>query len=331
MHLKLTTITLLLVILMSSCENNTGSARKGQTKTTEKKLQPIPFNADSAFQFVATQVAFGPRVPGTQAHANCARWLTNKLNQYGARVTEQVFKARTYDQVTRNGINIIGSFNPDFQKRILLMSHWDSRPFADHDPDEALHNTPIDGANDGASGVGVLLELARQFQLKNAEVGVDILLFDLEDWGPPTQLEVQEEENWGLGSQYWSKNQHQYGYQAAFGILLDMVGAKDAFFSKEYFSMQYAGFVVDKVWNVATQLGYSGQFVYQKGGGVTDDHLPVNRYAKIPTIDIIHLDTASKNGTFFDYWHTTGDNLDQIDKTSLRIVGEVVGAVVYNE
>jgi Zn-dependent M28 family amino/carboxypeptidase len=331
MRSKITTIIVMLTVIMTSCQNNASSGRRSQSAQAEKKIQPITFNADSAYEFVASQVAFGPRVPGTPAHAACAAWLTAKLNQYGAQVTEQNFKARTYDNVIRNGINIIASYNPDLKKRILLMSHWDSRPFADHDPDESLQNTPIDGANDGASGVGVLLELARQFQLKNPNIGVDIVLFDLEDWGPPTELNMSNEEYWGLGAQYWSKNPHIFGYQAAYGILLDMVGAKGAFFSKEYFSMQYAGFVVDKVWKVAAKLGYGNQFVNIKVGGVTDDHIPVNKYINIPTIDIIHLDTASKNGTFYDYWHTVSDDLSQIDKTSLGMVGEVVGAVVYNE
>lgn len=321
----------MLTVIITSCQNNPSSGQRSQSTQTEKKIQPVTFNADSAYEFVARQVAFGPRVPGTPAHAACASWLTAKLKQYGALVTEQNFKARTYDNVTRNGTNIIATYNPDHKKRILLMSHWDSRPFADHDPDESLQNTPIDGANDGASGVGVLLELARQFQQNNPNIGVDIIFFDLEDWGPPTELNMSNEEYWGLGAQYWSKNPHIFGYQAAYGILLDMVGAKGAFFSKEYFSMQYAGFVVDKVWKVAEKLGYGTQFVNIKVGGVTDDHIPVNKYANIPTINIIHLDTSSKNGTFYDYWHTVGDDLSQIDKTSLGIVGEVVGAVVYNE
>lgn len=332
MRIPISTISLLLVLVLVSCQNSNVKTNHDQSGNSEKKIQPITFNSDSAYQFVADQVAFGPRVPGTPAHAACAVWLSDKLKQYGAQVTEQAFKTRTYDNVTRKGINIIGSYNPEYKKRILLMSHWDSRPFADHDSDESLHQTPIDGANDGASGVGVLLELARQFQVKNPNIGVDILLFDLEDWGPPTQLDIEyKDEFWGLGSQYWSKNPHKFGYDAAFGILLDMVGGKGAFYSKEYFSMQYAGFVVDKVWDIAAKLGYRSQFVNQKGGQINDDHVYVNQFANIPTIDIIHLDTESTNGSFFDHWHTTNDNLAQIDKTSLNIVGQVVGAVVYNE
>ncbi len=319
------------VFLGISCTSTTNKNKSSRQKAIPKKVVKSDFNADSAYQFVADQVAFGPRVPGTSAHAECAKWLAGKLQQYGAQVTNQKFRTKTYDRVMRDGVNIIGAFNPDAEKRILLMSHWDSRPFADHDSDDANHNTPIDGANDGASGVGVLLELARQFQIKNPGVGVDIVFFDIEDWGPPAQLEIYKDEYWGLGSQYWSKNPHIFGYEASFGILLDMVGAKDAYFSKEYFSMQYAGFVVDKVWDVAGQIGYGSQFIDEKGTPINDDHVFVNKYANIPSIDIIHLDTASTNGTFFDHWHTIGDNMEQIDKVSLRIVGEVVGSVVYSE
>jgi len=319
------------VLLTISCTSTTNKNNSARQKTAVKKVVRSDFNADSAYQFVADQVAFGPRVPGTTAHAECAQWLAGKLQQYGAQVTNQKFRSKTYDGVMRDGVNIIGAFNPDADKRILLMSHWDSRPFADYDKDNTNHNTPIDGANDGASGVGVLLELARQFQIKNPGVGVDIVLFDLEDWGPPTQLDIYKDEYWGLGSQYWSKNPHVFDYRASFGILLDMVGAKDAYFSKEYFSMQYAGFIVDKVWDMARQIGYGSQFVDEKGTPINDDHVFVNKYANIPSIDIIHLDTSSSNGTFFDHWHTVGDNMDQIDKTSLRIVGEVVGSVVYSE
>ncbi len=331
MKFKIHLLFLLAGFTAISCGFNGSNSQQNTEKKKSQKLKTITFNADSAYKFVEKQVAFGPRVPGTEAHAACAVWLADKLEQLGADVTRQSFKARTYDKVTRQGVNIIGSYNKENKKRILLMAHWDSRPFADHDSNDKYHDTPIDGANDGASGVAVLLELARQFQINNPDVGVDVVFFDLEDWGPPKHLEIYEDEYWGLGSQYWSKNPHEFGYNASYGILLDMVGAKDAYFSKEYFSMQYAGFVVDKVWDIAAQLGYKGQFVNQKGIPVNDDHVFVNRYANIPSIDIIHMDAESANGSFFDHWHTINDNMEQIDKTTLRIVGEVVGAVVYNE
>lgn len=316
--------------IFSSCEQSTSKEKK--TKKKEKKSVVVPpFNADSAYLFVQKQVDFGPRVPGTEAHSACADWLTEKLDTYADTVIVQAFRARTYDEIARNGKNIIASFGPQKKKRILLMAHWDTRPFADHDPDPVNHRTHIDGANDGGSGVGVLLEMARQFNLSQPEVGVDIVLFDLEDWGPPTDLNLHKEEYWCLGSQYWSKNPHVFGYDASFGILLDMVGAKNPVFPKEYFSLQYARYVVDLVWYTALNLGYGNTFINQNGGGSTDDHIFVNRIANIPSIDIIHLDPSTSNSSFFEHWHTVSDNMDQINKQSLNMVGQVVMTVVYNE
>lgn len=318
-------------LIFSSCDHRhtTMQTRSG---TARKKVVITPhFNADSAYSYVAKQVSFGPRVPGTPAHAACAKWLIHKFNQYSDTVIVQKFKARTYDKVARNGENIIASFNPADNKRILLMSHWDSRPFADHDPDKSKRRTPIDGANDGASGVGVLLECARQFSLQHPDIGVDLVLFDLEDWGPPTDLKMFKDEYWGLGAQYWAKNPHVYGYQAEFGILLDMVGAKNPTFKKESYSRSYARYYTDKVWSVAQDLDYGEYFLTEEGPAITDDHVFVNKYAKIPSLDIIDLRTESSNHTFFEYWHTTGDNMSIIDKETLKMTGMVLLTVVYNE
>jgi Zn-dependent M28 family amino/carboxypeptidase len=315
-------------VLFTSCNANTGSSAK---KKKEKKFIVTGFNADSAYRFTQDQVDFGPRVPGTKAHAACAQWLIKKLDQYSDTVYVQKFKARTYDGVTRNGINIIGSLNPEATTRVLLLAHWDSRPFADHDPNPDNYKKPIDAANDGASGVAVLLELMRQFHTKNPGKGVDVLLVDLEDWGPPDFEEHQyKEENWGLGSQYWAKNPHIPAYQANYGILLDMVGAKNLVYKKEYYSMLYARYVVDLVWQTARDLGYDDVFINKEGGAISDDHIFINKYRKIPTIDLIHLDSHSSNGSFYEYWHTLGDTMDKIDKNSLLITGKVVGTVVYN-
>ncbi len=324
---------LISIVIVSSCQmgqKNRKTTKKGNKK--ELKIVVPEFNADSAFLFIEEQVDFGPRVPGSEGHNNCGLWIVDKLGRYGGEVVVQNFKTRTYDKVARNGKNIIASFNPDAQKRLLLMAHWDTRPFADHDDNVENHNTPIDGANDGASGVGVLIEMARQFHKESPKVGVDIILFDLEDWGPPHEKQITyDEEYWGLGSQYWSQNPHIYGYSASYGILLDMVGAKNAEFRREYHSDREAGFVVDLVWNTAADLGYRDIFIDEQGGQITDDHYFVNKYAKIPSIDIIHLDPNSKNRSFFDHWHTIDDKVEHIDKQSLQIVGDVLMTVVYNE
>jgi Zn-dependent M28 family amino/carboxypeptidase len=330
--MKIISILIIPLIIVLSCQHlidkkNTTTEQPDKTK----KVQVPEFNADSAYYFVDKQVSFGPRVSGMESHEKCANWIVNKLNIYSDTVIVQPFKARTYDNITRNGKNIIASFNLDKEKRILLMSHWDSRPFADYDEDASNHREPIDGANDGASGVGVLLEAARQFGLKSPEVGIDIVFFDLEDWGPPNDLDMYNEEYWGLGSQYWSKNPHIFGYQASYGILLDMVGAADPTFRKEYFSRQYANFVLDKVWQRAYDLGYGNYFLDEDGPAINDDHVFVNKYAKIPSIDIIHLNPVNSNKSFFRHWHTLGDNMEHIDRNSLGMVGKVVLDVIYHE
>ena len=328
MNFRIFFVLLLSFPVLSSCKMNSGKSKPGEK---DKKFVVAAFNADSAYKFTEKQVDFGPRVPGTEAHAKCAQWLINKLDEYSDTVYVQKFKERTYDGVVRNGVNIIGSLNPDEPSRVLLLAHWDSRPFADHDKNPENYNKPIDAANDGASGVAVLIELMRQFHLKNPGKGVDVLLVDLEDWGPPDFEEHQyKDENWGLGSQYWAKNPHVPGYQANYGILLDMVGAKNLQYKKEYYSMMYARYIVDLVWQTARNMGYDDVFINEKGGAISDDHIFINKYIKIPTIDLIHLDSHSSNGSFFEYWHTTGDTMDKIDKNSLLITGKVVGTVVYN-
>ncbi len=288
------------------------------------------FNADSAYAFVAAQTAFGPRVPGSKAHEQCAQWFESKMKEYTSHVKVQPFVARAWDNRLLNGKNIIASFNPDARKRILLCAHWDSRPYADHDPDPANHRKPIDGANDGASGVGALIEIARLLKETPVEHGIDIVFFDLEDLGEPQQVQSQQEDTWCLGSQYWSKTPHIPGYRATFGILLDMVGGQDATFYMEGTSMYYAPEIMKKVWNTAHQIGYGNYFIKMESNPITDDHLYINKIAGIPTIDIIQHDPSSKTG-FFKYWHTVDDNLSNIDKNTLKAVGQTVTQVVYGQ
>lgn len=334
--MKKYTFLLLAMILLafSSCEN--GKKAQKKTKQIEQanavNVQIPVFNGDSAFAYVAAQTDFGPRVPNTEAHIKGGEYLINKLAQYADTVVVQEFQSRAFDGTLLNGKNIIGSFNLDKKKRVFLSAHWDSRPFADHDPDEANHHKAIDGANDGASGVGVLIELARQMQIQRPEIGVDIILFDLEDYGSPefAPRTYNSEKTWALGSQYWSLNPHQMNYNAQYGILLDMVGAKDAVFRMESFSMLYAPHIVKKVWKIAATAGYGDYFVLEKGSQVLDDHYFVNRDANIPTIDIIQHNPNSDYG-FYEHWHTIKDNIENIDKETLRVVGQVVTEVIYRE
>lgn len=322
-------ISVVLGIMLNGCSSC--EKKKPEPEKPAAPLVFVPdFNADSAYAFVAQQVEFGPRVPGTPAHAACAEWMSYKLREYTPHVVVQDFRAKVYSGKVLAGKNIIASFQPESPTRILLCAHWDSRPYADHDPDPANHRKPIDGANDGGSGVGVLLEIARLLSQYPTKTGIDIILFDLEDYGEPHDSQTGDGDTWALGSQHWAKNPHKPAYTARFGILLDMVGAENATFLMEGTSMYYAPDVMRKVWRIAHNLGYQRYFRETKTGAITDDHLYINRYASIPTIDIIHYETEGRNG-FFEHWHTVNDNLDAIDKTTLAVVGHVVLTVIYNE
>ena len=323
-------------LLMASCDETKPTDPNANNEP--KKAVTIPsFNADSAYQFVAKQTAFGPRVPETEAHAACAEWLTAKLGEYADTVIVQDFRAKLFNGKGIDGQNIVGVFHPEAKKRIVLCAHWDSRPYADHDPDEANIHTPIDGANDGASGVGVLLECARLFKAQPLpeRLGVDIILYDLEDYGPHTdEAEKYYDEDvnyWALGSQYWAKHPHVYGYRAYYGILLDMVGGPNPNFPKEYYSQGYAATVSNKVWRKAYDLGYRAFFNNELGSAISDDHIPMNEIANIPTIDIIDLQPQSSNECFPEVWHTLYDNLENIDRNTLGIVGNVLLNVLYEE
>ena len=330
-------IIIAITILLTSCgEKRSQDAPK--TNNDTKKTSVIPsFNADSAYLFVAKQTSFGPRVPETQAHSDCSQWLTAKLNAFADTVIVQEFRTKLFNGRGIDGQNIVASFHPEAKKRIVLAAHWDSRPYADHDPNEANLRKPIDGANDGASGVGVLLECARLFKQQplSNNLGVDIVLFDLEDYGPhQEQAELYYDDRvnyWALGSQYWSRYPHVYGYKAYYGILLDMVGGPNPNFQKEYYSVGFASWLSNKVWRKAYDLGYRPYFSNELGTMISDDHIPMNQIAGIPTIDIIDLQPNSINGCFPDVWHTLDDNLEHIDKTTLGMVGDVLVHIIYEE
>jgi len=322
--------SIIMVLGVYSCSD---SSKNNKQKKVNKKAKTenisIPdFNQDSAYSYVANQVKFGPRVPGTKANLRCATYLTNTLKRFTPYVQVQKYNARVYNGKVFAGQNIIASFKPESKNRILLCAHWDSRPYADHDPDINNHNTPIDGANDGASGVGVLIEIARQLSKSQTKAGIDIILFDLEDYGEPQGVQSRQEDNWALGSQYWSKNPHNTNYNARFGILLDMVGASDALFTQEGTSMYYAPDIMRKVWNKAEEIGYGDYFSTEKTGGILDDHHYINQILGIPTIDIIHHDPSTKTG-FFKYWHTVNDNIETIDPVTLKVVGQTILAVIF--
>ena len=336
--------TLLLALLLAGC----GGATKNETAKepavgtvshddTAKTVEPVAivpiFDADSAYSFVARQVAFGPRVPGTATHRKCGDYLVEKLRSYGADVVTQDVDLKAYNGDVLKARNIIAQFQPQKAERIMLCAHWDTRPWADSDPDKANHYKPLPGANDGGSGVGVLLEIARQLSMDPTKVGVDIIFFDAEDYGlheNDVEKYSGNRHSWALGSQYWAYFPHVAGYNPRYGILLDIVGAPGSVFHHEYYSTYFAPGVVRNVWEWAHKAGYSDYFVNEEGGAITDDHFYVNSTAGILCIDIINCDPESPNG-FGPHHHTMKDDMDWIDAATLKAVGQTVLTVIYNE
>ena len=296
----------------SSASSDTASATD---TTATASVARKAFDGNGALALARQQCEFGPRVPGTPAHAQCADWLITTLQASCDTVILQTGTVQTATEGPLGIKNIIGVINPDASQRLL--AHWDTRPWADNDPDAANHRKPVMGANDGASGVAVLLQLARQLKDDGTDLGIDILLVDAEDMGVD-----DNEESWGLGTQYWTQHPHVTGYKPIFGILLDMVGSSNATFSREYYSMQYASGFVDLVWKNAA----GSHFINAQGGAVTDDHIFINR-AGIPCVDIIDMRSDSDTG-FCPEWHTVHDTIDAIDAATLAEVGQTLLNVI---
>lgn len=324
-------ISLLIAGMLFTLSCNSCQSKK-QNVSVEPYVKVSPnFNADSAYSFVEKQVSFGPRVPGTSAHEKCGDFLVAKLEEFGAKVVEQKAYVTHYDGQNIEIRNIIGIYNQDAEKRILLFAHWDSRPFSDEETDPELQMLPVNGADDGASGVGALLEIARQLQNNPIDVGIDIIFFDLEDWGQPSfSTEWVQGDWWCVGSNYWSEQPHVENYKADFGILLDMVGGSNATFLKEGYSLEYASEIIDKVWSTAAKLGYRNYFLPNRGGYITDDHVPVNENRRASSINIINLKQETSTG-FVPYWHTQKDDMRNIDRNTLKAAGQTVLEVIYNE
>lgn len=323
---------LLLPLLFPACDPDTAETHSANQPAALPAIPPTPlFNPDSAYAHVAKQVDFGPRVPGTPQHAACADWIVAKLKGYGAQVIEQRSTVKAYNGKELPLRNLIARFDTAAGERILLLAHYDTRPIADKDK-ERMHE-PILGANDGGSGVGILLEIASHLGGKKHGPGIDLLFTDVEDYGQPSGAITMDEksiETWALGSQYFSKNPHVPGYTARFGILLDMCGAKDARFYREAISMRFAPAIVNKVWRTAATIGYGDRFVQESKYFVgTDDHLPINERLRIPTIDIIEF-YESTNG-FHPSWHTHADNMEVIDPATLKAVGQTVLETIWKE
>ena len=307
------------VLLFAACKEE-------KTSIPQSKLVVPIFNSDTAYRFIEKQLSFGPRVPGTDAQIACRDWLVAKLRSYGAEVQVQSMSDTIYDGTIKPGYNIMAQYNPQSTNRVLLAAHWDTRIVADKDTKRKQE--PIAGADDGASGVAALLEIARLLQREQVNIGVDILLFDLEDQGSLHGVEA-ENSTWTLGSEYWSKNLMPAGYKAKFGILLDMIAAKGARFGREGYSTRYAKTYQDKIWALAKKMGKGNLFQDYDAGPIGDDHVNVIK-AGIPMVDIINRPMGNASG-FGEYHHTHDDDISIISKKNLQAVGQVVTAVVYRE
>lgn len=330
---------LALLTLIISCGQPEGNGQQEgidrDALSLENEEVDFPdFNSDSAYHFIQRQVDFGPRVPSTETHKECANYLKNTLKRFAGNAQKQDARVRAYDGTPLDIYNIQSSFYPEYDKRVLLGAHWDSRPYADMAQDPEKQEEPIPGANDGGSGVGVILEIARILKEHDPGIGVDIVLFDAEDYGKPhfrqNHHSQNHEETWALGSQYWSRNLDD-DHNIDKGILLDMVGAYDARFLFEGYSMKHAPSLTREVWDNAHQLTYSNFFIKERTIPITDDHKFVNEIAEIPMINIIDHDPDRHPHGFNEYWHTHGDDMDIISKRTLNAVGETVLKTLFDQ
>ena len=308
---------------LTGCKNQNQTVQTSDTDTIA--VTNVQFNADSAYASVVAQCDFGARVPNSEAHQRCGDYLVKRFEMLGLKVTEQKAALKAWDGKTLQMRNIIAAYKPEQTNRIILCAHWDSRPWADAAPDSAHHRKPVMAANDGASGVAVMLEVARQLKALNPNFGIDFICFDTEDYGKPYWAEVQgydDGSDWCMGSQYWARNPHVKDYKARYGILLDMVGGQDARYCYEGISMRYARDLAVRVWDAAQRAGAESLFLQQEGTWAQDDHVPLNEIAGIPTIDIIPF--VEGNHTFGATWHTVNDTPKYISKETLRGVGQTI-------
>ena len=331
-HLSPLTSYLLPLLLLASCGGSQKSTKAESTTESEVVATVVgpTFSADSAYAFCKAQCDFGPRTMNSEAHEQCGAWIARQFQAYGMTVIEQRATLRGYDGTPLQSNNIIAQYRPEQKERIMICAHWDSRPWADNDPDSTNWRKPVLAANDGASGVAVMLELARLVSTETAPaVGIDFICFDAEDWGEPQWVTTTNTNNfWALGAQYWAKNPHRQDYKPRYGILLDMVGGQGARFYQESISLYHAAELVNRIWKAGATAGFSAYFPCEEGGSINDDHVPVNEIAHIPCVDIIHHTPAEGFGPT---WHTINDDMQHIDRSTLRAVGQTLVQVIYTE
>ncbi len=313
-------IIALVMVLFLSCDNTSD-----RDKLLLSTFTPN-FSAEEAFRSIEKQVQLGPRIPGSKAHHLCRKFIVRSLEESGY---QPEINHGLVD--SGNGIleifNISGSYKPELKNRILLCGHYDSRLTADLD--SLMSNSPVPGANDGASGTAVLLQLAKEIQKYDLDLGVDFIFFDGDDQGIYPESSTRKKHTWSLGAQYWArgvKKEYQYG------IVLDMVGAENATFFKEDVSKIFAGSVQDKLWNIAGELGYDSFFIQKPIGVLVSDHYYINNLtkAKIPCLLVSDYRKDTEHG-YFPYWHTTSDIPEHISKESLKAVGQSIIELLYTK
>ena len=312
-------------LFISSCKNAGNSQATATDPIDSARITSVRFIADSAFAAIKAQCNFGPRVPNSEAHRRCGDYIAARFKALGLEVTEQKASLTAWDGNVLQTRNIIAAYRPELTDRIIICTHWESRPWADADPDSTRHREPVMAANDGASGVGVMLEVARLLEQLNPSVGIDFICFDAEDYGAPYWADDQapaDGSDWCMGSRYWAQHPHKAGYTARYGILLDMVGGSDARYCYEGYSMRFARELMVRLWDVAQRAGAAQLFSPEEGGWAQDDHVPMNEIAGIPTVDIIPCVEGEK--TFGATWHTTADTPENISTATLQGVGQTL-------
>jgi Zn-dependent M28 family amino/carboxypeptidase len=283
------------------------------------------FSGKDALAYAAAQVAFGPRVPGTPAAQKAGDWIIAQMKLRADTVITQEWKHVTQKNETLPLRNILARFKPQAKERILYLTHWDTRPTADEDPVIGKRSGSFDGANDGASGVGLLVAIADLLKKTPPSVGVDLLFVDGEDWGDFNGYDNGEAPDVLIGSTYFASHLPEPGYKPLFGVLFDMIGDADLNMYEESNSLATAPEVVTRVWRTADELGYSKYFIPSDGGAITDDHIPLLK-AGLHVIDVIDINYRSPDQQ--TYHHTTMDTMDKITVRSLQIVGDVATKVL---
>ena len=320
-------IVCLLSLLLSAC-SEAKSGTQTSSKTEKKKELNVPiFSEDSAMIYLHKQCTFGPRVPNTAAHKSCGKYIANELERHGAKVEKQETELKAFDGTMLNACNIIGKYNPESKTRVAMFAHWDCRPFSDEEHDSKSKLMPVMGANDAASGVAVLLEVARLLNEVDPGIGVDLVMLDAEDYGAPDWAGISDDDKtWCLGTQYWAQNTGYTDNKPQWGILLDMVGGKNPNFAVDVISSQFAAGLSSQIWQEAKKLGFGNIFVNEMGGSIIDDHYFINQMTGIPTVDII--DYKQYSG-FPEEWHTQKDTEDNIDKNTIGVVGRTIVNFLY--